>query len=83
MYITNGFKGNLAYNFMDLSFLCLSFYLEIYNMSKTKNIEILVGLGATEERKSNWEILSNLGFLMVPLVISLLKGIPSLGKVNS
>ena len=32
------FKGNLAHNFMDLYFLCLSFHLDIYNMLKTKNI---------------------------------------------
>ena len=32
-------KGNLAHNFMDLYFLCLSFHLEIHNMLKTKNIE--------------------------------------------
>ena len=32
------FKGNLAHNFMDLYFLCLSFHLDISNMLKTKYI---------------------------------------------
>ena len=36
---TLSLKGNLAYNFMDLYFLCLSFHLEIYDMLKTTNIE--------------------------------------------
>ena len=31
-------KGNLAHNFMDLYFLCLSFHLDISNMLKTKYI---------------------------------------------
>ena len=31
-------KGNLAHNFMDLYFLCLSFHLDIANMLKTKYI---------------------------------------------
>ena len=34
-------------------------------------LKILVDLRATDERKSNWEILSNLGFPMAPLVMSL------------
>ena len=34
----NIFKGNLAHNFMDLYFLCLSFHLDISNMLKTKYI---------------------------------------------
>ena len=33
-----GVKGNLAHNFMDLYFLCLSFHLDISNMLKTKYI---------------------------------------------
>ena len=31
-------KGNLAHNFMDLYFLCLSFHLDISNMLKRKYI---------------------------------------------
>ena len=34
---------------------------------------MLNDLRVKEERKSNWEILSNLGFPMAPLVMSLLK----------
>ena len=50
---------------MDLYFLCVSFHLDIYNMLETKNI--LVNLQATEDRKSNLEILSKLDLPMTPV----------------
>ena len=31
-------KGNLAHNFMDIYFLCLTFHLDISNMLETKYI---------------------------------------------
>ena len=70
-------KGNLAHNFMDLYFLCLSFHLDISNMLKTKYIGN-TGLPARHRGEiSNLEILSNFGFPITPLVMSLLWGIPS------
>ena len=62
---------------MDLFFLCLLFFLDIYNMLKTKTIG---NLQAIEDRKSNLEILSKLDFPMTPCVTSLPREIPS--KVN-
>ena len=38
IYIIILLKGNLAHNFMDFYFLCLSFHLDISNMLKTKYI---------------------------------------------
>ena len=65
-------KGNLAHNFMDLYILCLSFHLDISNMLKTKYIGN-TGLPASHRgEKIQFGNLSNLGFQITPLVMSLL-----------
>ena len=72
MNLTPLIKGNLAHNFMDLYFLCLSFHLDISNMLKTKYIGN-TGLPASHRgEKIQFGNLSNLGFPITPLVMSLL-----------
>ena len=50
--------GNLAHEFMDLYFFCVCHLILTYlTFVKQKILEIVVNLRATEDRKSNLEIL--------------------------